>query len=55
MKTPFGPKSNVMELRYHVLGRVDWYPAGAATALQPVYPTYYMILASHYCQDFCPT
>ena len=28
-----------MELRYHVLGRVDWYPAGAATAVQPPYST----------------
>ena len=23
-----------MEFRYHVLGRVDWYPAGAASAVQ---------------------
>ena len=31
-----------MELRYHVLGRVDWYPAGAATAVQQAsqYKTY---------------
>ena len=29
----------VMGRRYHCYGRVDWYPAGAATAAQPAYPT----------------
>ena len=36
-----------MGRRYHCYGRVDWYPAGAATAIQPAYPTWYMILASY--------
>ena len=29
----------VVVCRYHCLGRVDWYPAGAAAAVQPAYPT----------------
>ena len=28
-----------MSCRYHCLGRVDWYPAAAASAIQPAYPT----------------
>ena len=28
-----------MSCRYHCLGRVDWYPAGNAAAVQPAYPT----------------
>ena len=29
-----------MGLRYHCYSRVDWHPAGAATAVQPLYPTF---------------